>query len=330
METEKTLLQHYYSIIDQKQQPKYIQSKHKPITFSKKDTTKKLWEIHNKSLKNKKLIDKTPKQSLLDLKIEIATRMQKACHFCERKCHLDRTKQPGCCNVQQTQITSEFLHMGEEHVLIPSHTIFFSGCTFNCVFCQNWDISQKNCGIPITPKNVAKLLQKRNNQGSKNINWVGGDPTPHLPFILKTLKESDVNLPQIWNSNMYCTKETMNLLNGIIDVYLTDFKYGNDNCAKTLSNVGNYTEIIKRNHKIAQDTAEIIIRHLVLPNHIECCSKPILKWISENLPDALVNIMSQYRPEYRAYNYKEINRLLTPEEFLKIKNYAKKQKIHEI
>jgi len=139
-----------------------------------------------------------------------------------------------------------------------------------------------------------------------------------------------VNIPQVWNSNMYCSDETMKLLNGVIDLYLTDFKYGNDVCARRLSKVDNYLEIIKRNHKIAYENGEMIIRHLVMPNHIDCCSKPIIKWISENLPNAVVNIMEQYRPEYKAYEHKEISRAVSLAEVLQVKEYADKLGIHEV
>jgi putative pyruvate formate lyase activating enzyme len=131
---------------------------------------------------------------------------------------VDREKTSGKCNARRARITSEFLHLGEETVLIPSHTIFFSGCTFQCVFCQNWDISQKISGFYVEPEKLASIIIKRRSEGARNVNWVGGDPTPNLPYILKVLKELTVNVPQIWNSNMYCSKETMNLLNGIIDV----------------------------------------------------------------------------------------------------------------
>jgi putative pyruvate formate lyase activating enzyme len=220
--------------------------------------------------------------------------------------------------------------MGEERVLIPSHTIFFSGCTFHCVFCQNWDISQKICGIYIKPSKLVNIIERRKSQGSKNVNWVGGDPTPNLLYILRTLKELEINIPQVWNSNMYCSMDTMKILDDVIDLYLTDFKYGNDKCAKRLSKVDNYFEIIKRNHKKAYENGEMIIRHLVMPNHVECCSKPIMKWISEKLPNALVNIMAQYRPEYKAYDYKELTRHITHDEFKVTTEYARKLGLHLI
>jgi putative pyruvate formate lyase activating enzyme len=182
----------------------------------------------------------------------------------------------------------------------------------------------------VGPSTLANMIERKKTQGAKNVNWVGGDPTPNLLYILQVLEKCEVNIPQVWNSNMYCSIETMKLLAGIIDVYLTDFKYGNDECAKRLSKVENYMKIVKRNHKIAHDAGEMIIRHLVLPNHIDCCSKPIIKWIAENLPNATVNIMAQYRPEYKAYEYNDISRPVLPEEVLQVKEYADKLGIHEI
>jgi putative pyruvate formate lyase activating enzyme len=163
------------------------------------------------------------------------------------------------------------------------------------------------------------------------VNFVGGEPTPQIPFILKILQYVKSDLPIVWNSNLYLSLKGMNLLKGVVDVYLSDFKYGNDKCAERLSAVKNYTEIVKRNHLIAIENAELVIRHLVLPSHMECCSKPIFDWIAENLKDkAIVNIMNQYRPEYEAFKHKEINRYLRRDEFYKVVEYAKKLNLNFI
>ncbi|KYK21178.1 radical SAM protein [Thermoplasmatales archaeon SG8-52-4] len=322
------LLSKYFDILDENRTAKYLQCKHIPVSFKITDSTDNLWKIHNSITKNIKLVDIEPKQSLLDLKIELSSRIFKNCCFCERRCRVDRTKKPGNCGIKQPHVASEFLHLGEERVLVPSHTIFFSGCTFNCIFCQNWDISQVDSGLYIKPNRMVEIIQKRKIKGARNVNWVGGDPTPNLPYILKVLKLCNENIPQVWNSNMYCSNETMSLLSNVIDLYLTDFKYGNNKCAKRLSNVNSYLEIVKRNHKIAHENGEMIMRHLVMPNHVNCCSKPIMDWIADNLSNAVVNIMSQYRPEYKAYEYQDIQRSVSIDEFLEVKDYADELKIH--
>lgn len=264
----------------------------------------------------------------LNEKIEKAEKIIEACEFCERKCKVNRLKgEKGYCKVLEAKIASEFLHFGEEQEIIPSYTIFFSGCNFSCKFCQNYDISQfPDSGITVKEEIIAEMISKRSMEGAKNVNWVGGEPTPNLPYILRVLrilKNLNLNIPQIWNSNMYLSLEAMNLLDGVIDIYLTDFKYGNDSCAKKISNVENYTSIVKRNHLIAERQGEVIVRHLVLPEHIECCTKPILEWLSKNMKNFRLNLMDQYRPEYKAFSIKEISRKLYFEEFNEALKIAK-------
>jgi putative pyruvate formate lyase activating enzyme len=327
---EKLLFPRYFDVLEEEALPMYLQCKNISVKFDIDEKTQSLWKKHDNALQKLNLSETSPELSLLDLKIELAKRIFKNCHFCEHNCGVDRRKNTGHCKVKETKIASEFLHLGEERVLVPSHTIFFSGCTFNCVFCQNWDISQQNTGHYVEPELLAGIIQKRKKHGSRNVNWVGGDPTPNLLYILNVLKIIELNIPQIWNSNMYCSIETMKLLNGIIDLYLTDFKFGNDDCAYRLSKVQNYTDTVKRNHVYANKNGEIIIRHLVLPNHVDCCSKPILKWLHKALPGIAVNVMSQYRPDYKALEFDEINHPLSAEQFVDVENYARQQNLYLI
>ena len=288
-----------------------------------------MWKMHDESIEylrngSGQIGDEKPERSLLDLKMTISHEILKECIFCERRCGVDRTAgQRGHCRVLEARISSEFMHYGEEPELVPSYTIFFSGCTFDCVFCQNWDISQRvESGEFFPPQTIAGFIEKRAPQ-AKNVNWVGGDPTSNLAYVLEVLALSSEAIPQIWNSNMYLTVESMKLLDGIVDIYLTDFKYGSDDCAKRYSCADNYWEIITRNHLLAKEQAEVIVRHLVMPGHVECCSKPILKWLAENFGDTIrVNVMAQYRPEYNAFKYPEINRSLDKFEFAEAYSYA--------
>lgn len=258
----------------------------------------------------------------LEEKINSAEEILSGCHFCERRCRVNRMDgEKGYCGVLESRIASEFIHLGEEPELIPSYTIFFSGCTFTCVYCQNWDISQyPERGVHIQPRVLADMISAAR---ARNVNWVGGEPTPNICYILDVLKHSKRNMPQIWNSNMYLTEEAMKLLDGVMDIYLTDFKYGNDRCAERLSDAKNYTKVIRRNHMMAEKQGEVIIRHLILPEHLECCTKPILQWISENLKNVRVNIMGQYHPEYRAMDYDELKRRLTYDEFQEAVRFGK-------
>lgn len=267
----------------------------------------------------------------IDSKIAEAEKIVESCHFCERRCGANRKTALGWCRVgYESFVASAFEHWGEEQVLIPSGTIFFSGCTARCVFCQNWDISQNpKAGAVWSPEKIASWI-KSEYGCVKNINFVGGEPTPHLHNILKALKLCDANIPMVWNSNFYMSTESMDLLDGVVDIYLTDFKYGDDECAAKYSALPKYMEVVARNHLLAIKNGEMIIRHLVLPGHVECCSKKIIDWIAENLGDAaLLNVMSQYRPCFEANKYPEINRGLQRDEYKAAVEYAR-QKIKHV
>ncbi len=242
-------------------------------------------------------------------KVEEAYEILNSCQLCERKCRVNRNEKTGYCKVgNKAIISSAFVHLGEEPMIVPSFTIFFMGCTFHCQYCQNWQISQwfEN-GRVVTPKEIAEMIDEH--KSCRNVNFVGGEPTPNLPFILDSLQYVKANIPIVWNSNFYMSLKSMKLLKGVVDVYLSDWKYWDNKCASRLSKVNNYLEIIKRNHDLAFKDSEMIIRHLILPNHFECCTKKILNYIAENYGDkVIVNIMPQYRPEYKAYQYEEIAR----------------------
>ena len=269
-----------------------------------------------------------PPYSLLDLKAEIAKKILTSCELCERRCLVDRTSgELGVCRVgENPRVATYFIHMGEEAPISPSGTIFFSSCNFRCVYCQNWDISQNpKSGRLANPIELSNMFISLRREGARNINLVGGEPTPNIPAILDALRLTEVNVPIIWNSNMYLTPESMKLLIGVVDLWLPDFKYWDEEHALKLSGVPNYTTVVRRNLKMAYKArGEIVIRHLVLPNHIECCTKPILRWISENLPNALVNVMAQYRPEYKALRYPEISRRPTAAEMKEAYEEAEK------
>ncbi|MHA1776467.1 MAG: radical SAM protein, partial [Promethearchaeota archaeon] len=224
-------------------------------------------------------------------------------------------------------------HMGEESVLIPSGTIFFSGCSFGCVFCQNDDISTAGKKYPInmagrkvTPNDLATLATTLINKGAVNINYVGGDPTPNLHTILSSSKFQTINVCQLWNSNFYNSFKALELLSDVIDLWLPDFKYGNNECAEKFSKIKSYWDVMKKNftYIYKHGSRNIIIRHLVMPGHVECCSKPILKWIKDNIPEVVVNIMGQYHPAYLVSQgqYPEINRRITRAEMQEVFAYA--------
>lgn len=274
-----------------------------------------------------------PEHSLLEADAVLAWRLASPCVLCERRCGIDRRRRLGACRLDlKTYVHSWFHHLGEEAPLVPSGTIFYGGCNFACVYCQNYDVSQTapRRGEVVDAKRLAVMQRLLRLHGARNINHVGGDPTPSLHTIVESLLYLDVNVPQLWNSNMYMSAEAMEILVDIIDIWLPDFKYGNDRCALRLSAVPNYTSVVERNITLASKHGDMIIRHLVLPGHVDCCSIPVIRWIAGNLPRdrVLVNIMGQYRPEHLVAKYPrrwpEMARPAEPREVWRVRLEAEK------
>ncbi|KAJ3427425.1 pyruvate formate-lyase activating enzyme [Anaeramoeba flamelloides] len=325
----KETLPLYTNILRGKQKCTYQLSKEIYVKepFDSSTPLEKLWEFHKSSMiKFHSIQDKTinneiqedqntntnkKQQTLLDLKCEIGDRILRNCILCENRCEKDRKTKKGKCKVGVSpRISSIFLHHGEEPELVPSLTIFFSGY-----------ISQNSLnGQIMDPIELANTIQKYfkrcGKRGMRNMNWVGGDPIPNLPFILHVLQNIKENIPCVWNSNMYHSEEASQLLDGVVDLYLSDLKYGSDKCGKMLSKRRNYCSVIHRNLLQAQKSgADILIRHLVLPTHINCCTKECARWVAHNLGiSTRYNLMFQYRPCYKASQIEDINRKLTLEE----------------
>lgn len=269
----------------------------------------------------------------LDVKIELALNMLDDCNLCKRSCHVDRTEgELGYCGLgNELSISGNYVDYDEDiSLFVPSYNVFFLGCILKCAFCQNWETSQNiDPEKKISEKKLAKIIDSRTSV--KILDFVGGDPVPQLPFALKTLSHITKDIPVIWNSSFYMTPEAMFLLEGSIDVYSPDFKYGNDECAERISDVKNYTGIVKRNHILAFEDSEMITRHLVMPNHMDCCSKPIMDFLADTFGDkVLVHIIGDYTPQWKARQYPDINRKIRKKEFQEVVSYAEKKGLNYI
>ena len=198
-----------------------------------RDLAKKFDDVWKSIMMGKLKLEEleTPKTSFLDLKIELVKRMLRSCIFCERRCRVNRERgEKGFCNLDATaRVSSFFHHYGEEAPLVPSGTIFFTSCSFKCVFCQNWDISTDPLnGVEVTPKQLAAIATRLRKEGCRNINYVGGNPDQSMHVIVESLKYMDINVPILWNSNAYASLEAMEIIKDLVDIWLPDFKYGND------------------------------------------------------------------------------------------------------
>jgi len=327
----RRILKRYVSVVHNRSAAKFLILKSFGVEIRKDSTLDELLELHNSLLKEVKWDENVKlrfrKTNLLTLKKIIANEIVKSCQLCEWKCKADRKAGlKGFCQVgNDVRISSEFIHMGEESFITPSHTIFFWSCNMQCIFCQNYTISYRlEKGEKIEPEVLAKIIERRRREGCRNVNLVGGEPTPYLHKIFEIFEYVKENVPIVWNSNMYMSEISMKLLDGFVDVYLTDFKFGPGKCSEELTKVKNYWDVVSRNHLIASKQAEVVVRHLVLPNHVECCSFPILEWISKNLGrKCIVNIMDQYYPCFEAIKNEKINRRISREEYRKVVEKAK-------
>jgi len=330
-ELAKKSLARYFAVMQNRLPAKFLIAKKIPAEFHHGDSSDKLWRIHEGLTVEfngiQREIDggridfhkmETPDKSFLDLKIEIANKILSSCHLCVRSCNANRLEgRTGYCGCGLRMVVSSiFPHLGEEPELVPSGTIFTLGCTMRCKHCQNWTISQwMEEGQMYDEAEMAYQVQQLRLEGCRNVNLVGGEPTPWLLQWLKTFRHVQTSVPIVWNSNSYYSPWTAALLAGFADVYLLDFKYGRGRCATEISDVQKYWETCVFNHLEAKKHGELIIRILVLPNHLECCTKPIVEWIAQNLgPETRVNLMFQYRPEWRAFDVPGLGRKLTSSE----------------
>ncbi len=248
------------------------------------------------------------------------------CRFCERRCRVNRKRGfAGFCGaLEKARVFGAHTHYGEEPELVPSGTLFFSGCTMRCAYCQNAPQSiSYSAGEQWSEERIAHWIALSKAQGCKNVNFVGGDPAPFTFNVLKALSLCSAQIAVVWNSNSYYSSETAELLRGIVDVYLADFRYFSNECAEKYSSAPGYAEAAKRNLLAAKEDAELLIRVLVMPSHIECCAKPIIKWIASELGgNTRVNIMDQYYPAHNVFDFPEMSRRLKAEEFHDVVSYA--------
>ncbi len=254
------------------------------------------------------------------------------CNLCPRNCRTERSEERfGYCGVGKLpKIARAALHFDEEPPVSGTRgagTIFFCGCNLRCVFCQNYDISTRDIGKVITPYQLSEEYRKLEAMGAQNIEFV--TPSHYVDAILESLSYYHPQLPLIWNSSGYDKVETLKSLDGVIDIYLPDFKYSDNALAKRLSNCSDYVETATAaiNEMLRQQPETVIedgimkrgviIRHLVLPSHVKN-SIGVLEIIKERFGTrAAVSLMAQYMPAGKAADYPEINRRLTKREYQK-------------
>ncbi len=280
------------------------------------------------------------KVKLIGKKINDLEKNLENCSICPRNCRVNRVAgQIGYCGAGLRAVTyTSFLHRGEEPAIsgkMGSGTIFFSGCNLRCVYCQNHKFSHSIQGEVLTRQALCSLMLKLQKEGAHNLNLV--TPAHFMPQILRALSMAlsrGLNIPIVYNTSSYEKKEIIELLSGIVDIYLADLRYIDGEVASLYSNAKDYPfyakqsilEMYKQQPEPVFDSGllkeALVIRHLVLPGYIEE-SKRILEWIKKNTPNAILSLMFQYQPYHKAGNYLPINRTVSREEYNKLIGFLK-------
>lgn len=245
-----------------------------------------------------------------------ADRHLDSCWLCEHRCGVNRRAgDRGPCKAgPEARVFRHRVELGEEVELIPSHLFYLSGCDLRCCFCiAEANAFNPSVGTPLDTEFLSAAIAWGRTQGARNIQWVGGEPTIHLPAILNAMAGCDDLPPVVWKSDFYGTPEAFELLDGIADVYVADFKFGNDACAHRLAKVDRYVSVVTRNLKTAAAQGDLIVRHLLLPGHFDCCYQPIVKILSRELPGVKFSIRSGFLPRWQANNYTELSKPLDHE-----------------
>lgn len=230
------------------------------------------------------------------------------CTLCPHRCGPARATGSGVCRVGQTSyIASEMLHVGEESILQPAHAIFFSGCTATCSFCTAARFAfRPTYGVVVSPTQLAQRILKRQREGAASVCFIGGDPVPHIPFIVETLTclGTARTIPSVFNSNLYLTMAALDLLDGVIDIYLPDFKFGpgsgSETCGEKIGGMPDYWAVITSSlERLIGEHKRVVVRHLLMPGHYECCTVPILQWLG-GISKIEVSLLDQYIPPAHA------------------------------
>ncbi|MGD9306606.1 MAG: radical SAM protein [Desulfobacterales bacterium] len=285
---------------------------------------------------------KLENEGKLAQRVEEAYAIFEECRLCPRQCGVNRRNgERGYCRApSNVMVYSAQPHFGEEVSLVGRHgsgTIFFSNCNLRCVFCQNWPISIEGQGRGFTDDQLAQMMLHLQEIGCHNVNLV--TPTHVMPNIVNATRmafKNGLRIPLVYNTSGYESVEMLNLLDGIVDIYLPDMKYmDSEKAAKYSSGASDYPEVAKAAilemhrqvglHQVdAQGIATrgVLIRHLVMPNRV-AGTRAFVQWVAGNLPKSTyVNIMHQYHVDYKAFEYPEIWRAITVEEYLEAMQWA--------
>ena len=239
------------------------------------------------------------------------------CRLCAHQCGVNRLAgERGLCHAgPEARFFSAQVEVSDELELIPTFAVALSGCDLRCDFCitggPSWN---SRAGLDLDGKMMAERISRALENGARTVMLLGGEPTIHLPAALELVALLPDSVKLVWKTNAHGSAQARQLLEGIFDVWLADFKFGNDACARRLARVPDYVRVVRENLIWAHEETELIVRHLLMPGHLDCCWQPVAEWLAMEMPGVKVNLRAGFWPAWHAKRHAELcNTGSTPE-----------------
>jgi len=232
------------------------------------------------------------------------------CRLCAHDCGVNRLAgETGLCHAgAEARFFSAQIEVSDELELLPTFSVALSGCDLRCDFCITGATSwNAHAGLSFDAAAMAVRAQAALQNGARTIMVLGGEPTIHLPSALEFVSLLPASAKLIWKTNAHGAAPARELLDGMFDVWLADSKFGNDVCAQRLAKVPDYIRIVQENLLWANEHSELVVRHLLMPGHVECCWRPVAKWLAENLPGVKVNLRAGFWPAWQSRRHEEFS-----------------------
>jgi putative pyruvate formate lyase activating enzyme len=214
----------------------------------------------------------------------------------------------GICRAgSRARVFSAQVEVGDELELIPTFAIALSGCDLRCDFCITGESSwNPRAGRAMDPRTLAEMANAALAVRARTVMILGGEPTIHLPAALEIATAMPSSAKLVWKTNAHCSQQARELLDGVFDIWLVDYKFGNDGCAQRLARVSDYGQIVRENLLWAESHTELIVRHLLMPGHVDCCWRPVAKWLASNLPAVKVSLRAGFWPGWHSARHPEL------------------------
>ena len=259
--------------------------------------------------RNPRTRQSAPRSTVARERAHMARAMLADCRFCAHNCGVNRLAgENGLCHAgAEARFFCAQTEVSDELELIPTFAVALSGCDLRCDFCitgaSSWN---PRAGAGFDAETMAARARAALRDGARTIMVLGGEPTIHLPAALEFVSLLPETAKLIWKTNAHGSAPARELLDGMFDIWLADFKFGNDACAQRLAKIPDYVRVVQENLRWAAGHSELIVRHLLMPGHVECCWQPVAEWLAANLPGVKVNLRSGFWPAWQAARHGEL------------------------